>query len=164
MSSLKVSHLTLVQNQLPTANCAFCIARPSFLPAPYLLEVTFMENRIIYWFSGNIIFLWHATSEKEVILDMITAFKPHLLLSPLPFFLYLYVPAVLLDDSTSSICFCPSLSSSSWQYKLLQQLHNFICNHFAPLAYGSAQTLFFFLDQAGYWCADLRVTSELRGL
>lgn len=46
--------------------------------------------------------LWHAASEKEAILDAITAFASPIMLSPSS--ITLYTPAVLLDDCTCSIC------------------------------------------------------------
>lgn len=46
--------------------------------------------------------LWHAASEKEVILDTITAFDSPFMLSPSS--ITLYTPAALLDDCTCSVC------------------------------------------------------------
>lgn len=102
-----------------------------------------------------------------MVLDTITAFNPPLLPAPSPL---LALPFTLLlccwMTAPPAFASCPSLCFSSWQYKLLQQPHNFDLQSFCSISLWQCtnQTLAFILDRADYWCTDLRVTSELRSL
>lgn len=166
VSSLKVFSFDSCSK--PASNCklCFCMTRASPLPTPDFLKPppwktdSFTASVGITFSCGMP--LWKNT--RFLIRSL-----PSTLLSYHPLFPSSITLLLLLHcwmAAHPAFASCPSLCSSSCQPQLLQQPHNFDLQSFCPSSWRQCtnQTLPFFSAGAGSWCADLKVTLELRGL